>query len=135
MLDTVLADTRGKLDPTTKAGRGVVSGGPEPGNAINRGGWENGYGRDGNKLFVAKGAIADDCLGSVASQNNCELEGWTEEVTGSDGDTAGSEHGLMEGGGTDDDIGRGWDAVNNDATSKVRRLLGQQMQEAAKLGL
>ena len=77
MLDTVLADTRGKLDPTTKAGRGVVAGGPEPGNAINPGGWENGYGRDGNKLFVPEGAIDDDCLGSVASQNNCELEART----------------------------------------------------------
>ena len=41
MLDTVLAVTGGKPDPTTKAGRGAVAEGPEPGNAINPDGWEN----------------------------------------------------------------------------------------------
>ena len=34
MLDTVLAVTGGKPDPTTKAGRGAVAAGPKPGNAI-----------------------------------------------------------------------------------------------------
>ena len=77
MLDTVLAVTGGKPDPTTKAGRGAVAEGPEPGNAINPDGWdwENEYGREGNTLFVPEGAIAVDCHGFEAGQNNCELEG------------------------------------------------------------
>ena len=61
MLDTVLAVTGGKPNPTTKSGRSAVAEGPEPGNAINPDGWENEYGREGNKLFVSEGAIADDC--------------------------------------------------------------------------
>ena len=75
MLDTVLAVTGGKPDPTTKAGRGAVAVGPEPGNAINPDGWENEYGREGNELLEPEGAIADDCHGSEAGQNNCELWG------------------------------------------------------------
>ena len=78
MLETVLAVTGGKPDPTTtKAGRGAVAEGPEPGNAINPDGWdwENEYGREGNTLFVPEGAIAVDCHGFEAGQNNCELEG------------------------------------------------------------
>ena len=75
MLDTVLAVTGGKPDPTTKAGRGAVAEGPEPGNAINPDGWENEYGREGNELLVPEGAIADDCHGSEAGQNNFELWG------------------------------------------------------------
>ena len=58
MLDTVLADTGGNPDPTTKAGRGAIAAGPEPGNAINPDDWENEYRKPPNispgLIFVRK---------------------------------------------------------------------------------